>query len=592
VFNEIGHLPAALCHWQYGMFHLYRVNPPLPRMVAVVPLLLYGVQTDWRNYGMDPFSREEIPIGIRFANANGKGVFWEFTVARWACIPFSLLGAWICCRWAAELWHPASGVLACALWCFSPSILGNGALVMPDVPAAAVGLTATYLFWRWLQMPTWLGAFLTGSALGLAELCKTTLLVFFAIWPILWLASTLLPAHQRSLRRSLHEAVMMGAMAIVAVFFLNLGYGFCGSFQRLGQFRFASQLLGGCREEGRNTPGNRFANTWLGLMPVPVPGDYLQGIDRQETDFELGSRSYIAGRWKARGWWYYYLYALAIKTPLGTWALSLLAVGVSLFRRGYSAPWRDEMFLLLPAIAILTLVSSQTGFSMHSRYVLPILPFVFVWISKVERCIKLRHWKLTAIAGLALCWSVGGSLAYYPHSLSYFNELAGGPKNGHYHLLDSNIAWGQDLLFLRDWLASKPEARPVGLASFGWIHPELAGISFIRPPLGPRNCSDVASIPRPSDAGPKPGWYAIDVNFLHGTHWPAADPGGGWADIPVDGPNYEYFLRFEPVAMAGYSIYIYHITPEEANRVRREVGLKALSSSDSKCDNGDEGSEP
>jgi hypothetical protein len=29
--------------------------------------------------------------------------------------------------------------------------------------------------------------------------------------------------------------------------------------------------------------------------------------------------------------------------------------------------------------------------------------------------------------------------------------------------------------------------------------------------------------------------------------------------------------------MAGYSIYIYHITLEEANRVRRELGLAELS---------------
>ena len=35
-------------------------------------------------------------------------------------------------------------------------------------------------------------------------------------------------------------------------------------------------------------------------------------------------------------------------------------------------------------------------------------------------------------------------------------------------------------------------------------------------------------------------------------------------------------LRSEPVAMAGYSIYIYHITPEEANRVRRELGMPEL----------------
>lgn len=53
-----------------------------------------------------------------------------------------------------------------------------------------------------------------------------------------------------------------------------------------------------------------------------------------------------------------------------------------------------------------------------------------------------------------------------------------------------------------------------------------------------------------------PGWYAVSVNEVF------------WRSR-----QYRYFLRFEPVAMAGYSIYIYHITVDDANRVRREVGL-------------------
>jgi hypothetical protein len=40
--------------------------------------------------------------------------------------------------------------------------------------------------------------------------------------------------------------------------------------------------------------------------------------------------------------------------------------------------------------------------------------------------------------------------------------------------------------------------------------------------------------------------------------------------------KYEYFLHFNPVTTAGYSIYIYHITLDEANRVRRELGLSEI----------------
>lgn len=37
--DEMGHLAAGLSHWEFGRFDLYRVNPPLVRMVAALPLM-------------------------------------------------------------------------------------------------------------------------------------------------------------------------------------------------------------------------------------------------------------------------------------------------------------------------------------------------------------------------------------------------------------------------------------------------------------------------------------------------------------------------------------------------------------------------
>jgi hypothetical protein len=96
-------------------------------------------------------------------------------------------------------------------------------------------------------------------------------------------------------------------------------------------------------------------------------------------------KSYLGGQWSDHGWWYFYLYAWAIKIPLGTWVLVLLAAGLTMASQGYSASSRDELALLLPMAAILILVSSQSGFSVHSRYTIPALPYLFVWTSKVGR---------------------------------------------------------------------------------------------------------------------------------------------------------------------------------------------------------------
>ena len=43
-------------------------------------------------------------------------------------------------------------------------------------------------------------------------------------------------------------------------------------------------------------------------------------------------------------------------------------------------------------------------------------------------------------------------------------------------MLDSNSAWGQDLLYLSDWSRRHPEARPFYLAACGFIDPQVCGI--------------------------------------------------------------------------------------------------------------------
>jgi hypothetical protein len=250
--------------------------------------------------------------------------------------------------------------------------------------------------------------------------------------------------------------------------------------------------------------------------------------------------------------------------PLGTWCLVALAIGATVFGRGYSASWRDEMVVLAPFIVILVFVSSQTGFSVHSRYVLPALPYLFVWTSKIARVFETRPFTrrrlaMAAMVIIALTWSVGSSLAVHPHSLSYFNELVGGPKGGPKHLLDSNIDWGQDLLHLKDWLDGHPEVKLDGLAYFGFYPATLAGIPETPNPAPGPECERHNSTQPEDQFGPRPGWYALSVNYLYDRS-----------------RQYRHFLRFEPAAMAGYSIYIYHIRLGEANRVRRELGLAEL----------------
>ncbi|MCX7429174.1 MAG: glycosyltransferase family 39 protein [Planctomycetia bacterium] len=583
VVGEVNHLPAGLSHLFLGRFDLFRVNPPLVRMVAALPVALMQPATNWEQYDASPVVRSDLVVGQDFLNANGFRSLRFFTVGRWACIPFSLLGGYICLRWARELYGTAAGFVALVLWCSCPYILGHGALFTPDAHSAAIAVTALYCFWRWLRHAEFTEAVFAGIVLGLAELAKFTLLIFYPLVVLTWFVYRLPAYGFRNPGRWLRDGGMLMSMVCLSIVVINLGYGCEGSLRPIAEYQFQSQLFSGLASNPgpARAIGNRFAHTWAACLPVPVPANFLQGIDTQRLDFERGLPSYLGGEWSKHGWWYYYLYALAIKMPLGTWCLVALALAVTVFGRGYSASWRDEMVVLMPFVVILVFVSSQTGFSIHSRYVIPALPFLFVWTGKVVRVFEMHpftNWRV-AIATMvcfALAWSVGSSLSCYPHSLSYFNELVGGPMNGHYHLLDSNIAWGQDLFFLKRWYDDHPNARPFHLAHSGLIDPRLAGIEFTLPPVGPASETPQAASTSPKKVGPLPGWYAIDVNHLHGAEIGAANGEGGWQSVAGDSYDLTYFQRFQPVARAGYSIYIYHITLDEANRVRRELGLPGL----------------
>ncbi len=560
--DEPAHLVAGLSYYEFGRFELYKVNPPLTRLLAALPVMAVDHRTDWSHYVDALVVRAEFAVGDDFVAANGSRSFWLFTLARFGVFPLSLIVALVCERWARELFGQAAGLAALCLWCFAPNVLAYAATITPDIGATALGAGANYLFWKWLRDPRWPRAAAAGVVLGLAELTKTTWVVLFALWPIVaaawWLAG------QRKWSDARRLALQTAAALGLALYTINAIYGFEGTGKPLGKYLFASRMLG---SQVADAPyGNRFAQSWLGRAPVPFPSAYIAGIDMQRRDFERGKPSYFRGEWRVGGYWYYYLHALAVKTPLGTLSLVALAAVARCGSHSERAACRDELVLLGPLFAGLILVSSQTGFARYLRYVLPIAPYAFIWASGVFSLRKLSSTAryrqgaiIRLLAGAALAWSVVSSLLCAPHSMSYFNEFAGGPLGGHRHLVDANIDWGQDLLILKRWVDDHPDARPLRLAYFGVVDPSLGGINYTLPPKVPpiKDGTGAAASKTPKLA---PGWYAVSVNFLRGYERQVRD-GSGALDYAESG-CFAYFLELDPVATVGYSIYVYQVELE------------------------------
>ncbi len=511
----------------------------MTRFVAGIPVYLARPEVDWRDYDEVPGVRPEMRAAVTFASLNRERIFSFVTLARVACLPFSALCGYVIYRWSSELYGWRSGVLALSLWAFSPTVLGHGALITSDVAAAALALTTMYCAWKWLRepKPSLSAVFCLGIALGIGQLTKFTLVLLVPIIAVLaacrfaygW------QRHSVPLRQVAGHAVAIG---LSCLYILNVGYAFEATCQPLGSFSFASMALGGSGESDATASEshNRFRRNMLAALPVPIPKNYVMGIDAQRSDFENKFWCYLLGTWQHGGWWYYYIIALAVKEPCSL--AILLGVSLMRLRRLDTASAFDHAVLLIPAVLMFVVVSSQTGINIGVRYTLPVLPFVFVFAGGcAAEFTATTHLKRILVV-FAICWYATSSLTTFPHSLSYFNELAGGPRNGHRILLDSNIDWGQDLFYIKEWADSHPEARPLFVDYYlPHIEPGLAGIPVSRPSpgLGGR-----------AETQPPVGYHAISVCRLIDRWQP-----------------HKSLTNSEPIALVGYTTYIYQVRSEQ-----------------------------
>jgi hypothetical protein len=582
-FNEPAHLVAGVSYLKFARFDLYRENPPLIRLVAAIPVLVVDYSADWSGFEDSPGARPAFAMGENFVEANGPRFMWLLTLARWACLPFSVIGALTCYRWARDLGGKSAGLSACALWCGSPEILGHGQLVTPDVAASAMAVLASYAFWRWLRKPELPETVASGTLLGLAQLVKSTMLLLYFALPLCWLVVRLARLKQRGVKSITGEAMMMAVSILLSLNVVNLGYCFEGTFQRLDKFTFVSRLFAGSEgplsrtkesndhldDEGMEDRviGNRFRKTWLGRLPVPLPRNYIEGLDIQQADFEDFRRpSYLQGTFAPRGWWYYYVFGIAIRTPLALWGLAVLAIVRRLKTPVVGSNFDAETVLLITPLSLLVLASAKCGFSHHIRYVLPCLPFCICWVASTllsthptsrpgaARTVAVRRIQgLSAILIVAL-WVE--SIMVYPHTLSFFNSVAGGPYGGPTHLLGSYVDWGQDLLFLKQRIEQIGHDEPVFVAYYGGSNPQPHRIMDWQP--------IESGLARDGTQVLVPGYYAISVNLLYGDPFPSRNPSSDWSKRRPDGKVPEPILKdlrvMKRFGSAGYSIYIYHVS--------------------------------
>lgn len=561
VVDEVAHIPAGVSHWERGLFSLYQENPPLVRCLVSLPVWLSSPRTNYSHEEIRVGRRTEWLVGGDFVRANSGRYFVLLFRARCVSMLFGVASGILISIWTRELFGARAAIANAALWLMDPGVLAHSGLATLDVGCTFFGLMATYLFWKYLRAPSWLGAGLSGLTLGLALASKFSMLSLLPAWAVMaGIDMTGRSSDVRSMPR-FHRLWMGTAHFVIiptlALAILNGCYGFEGTFGHLENYRFTSFLLGGGPRAGESeastipSGSNRFEGSVIGSLPVPLPAPYLQGFDSQKHDEEKKLLRLTEGRLVHGGNFLGPFVTLAMKLPPGTLIL-LVALGGSILLRYRSGDSREAVMAATPGLFLLGMLATQTGLNWALRYSLPALPYLLVatgafvkaaWVSRLGRSFVL----------LCLAWNAFEVLTVAPHYLSYANVLVGGTDRGHRHLLGSNYDWGQDLLRLKRWIDEHPDARPMVFACYNAIEPWEIGLGVTGLPVGPPGFGRRAGADKPF----QPYYLAISTNIIHGVPTPILQDEGailhrrltcrsGWDGV-------------EPAVRLTPSILIFHI---------------------------------
>jgi len=524
---------------------------PLPRVAAAAATQLFGPPVRLPAVPWAPGILPHLAQRVLYLENDADALlFW----GRLAFLPLHVALALAVFLVACALWGFGGGCAALFLCALSPSVLAHAPLITADFPVTAFLFFAFALAWGTTRRLTVLRLLTAGIALGLALLSKLSAL--FAL-PVLALCFAVhavvgnrgaaassapgvarLPAKRA--RRWAVAAMAYAVLSAVALTVIWSAYGFRYHAWRADDPARAEKERVLADFQARATPESALQRAGLALAEdlrlLPEPYLLTLRFTFQQMQRKL---SFLLGERSIEGNVLYFPVAFLLKTPLALLFL-LGASGVALIRgRIRLDPTAAAFLVLFPVLYFGAALFAHIN--LGHRHLLPVYPFLFVLVGGAVTAVRSRAER--AVVALLLLWFGAAAVRIHPHQLTYFNELAGGPRGGIRFLGDSNLDWGQDLASVGPWMSRHGVAR-IKLAYFGTALPAYYGFDFDwLPSVGFANDRDGAVAVEEGDH------LAVSATCLQGFYF-------------QDMEKYRFLDAYEPVDVLGNSIYVYHLVPE------------------------------
>lgn len=457
-------------------------------------------------------------------------------LARAGMLPFLAMLLWSTWAWARHLFGTGTALLATALLIATPPILGHAGFAALDVPGAATCTLALYCLLRWYETQSWKFAAIAGVTSGVAVATKLSALPFIGAVGLAWLpfwwfgrarAATIdRSAPRPSLGLWLGQGLSILSLAVLCC---ALTYSVEFRYTVTDQYPFNtawSYLFG---DSGW---AHDVSHAIARAVPLPTGLErFTWSIEALLKHNNTGHLSYLLGKFNENGFRYFYVVALAVKTPIPLLLFGLAGLA-ELVLRG-----RQDWTTASPTIAFAVLLAFCSFFShinIGLRHVFILYPLLCIAAAAfaVSLWRRYQHRMVRGIIVLLLGWQVSLLYSAYPDYLPYFNAFAG--KHPEHILIDSDLDWGQDIERLQRRLTE------LHVTKFGFVFRGTIDV------IGER----LPGVWMAQPFQPATGWIAASIYAR---------------DTVSQGAAFGWLKQYKPVERVGKSIDLYYI-PESKNQ--------------------------
>lgn len=575
IWDEPSHIASGLSYFvTHQIFRANPQHPPLLKELSALSLMAGGVrwphspEANYLVHGDDP-SRVfglDLPIGDALIRDNGAD-----RVLFWARLPFILLTAGLAVLlylWGRQLLGSVAALGAVFVFVLDPTILAHSYLVTTDVGLAAFTILLMFALWNYVRDPSWKRLVFCGLALGGVLATKFSAVFLLPVVALLLMACLRWRPNPESAgepailwprlpSRPLSDAEADDAMPVnqraAAAQVRRKDLCPCGSGRK---YKNCHGVPAAKPKTHRGRSILLVCGVFAAMCVVAAlvieatyffPSDplmYVKGALMVNADHDPTYLFFLAGQFSFH-FPSYFAIAYFLKEPIA--GIVLAAIGLVALAKSRSIPTIGKLFILLPPI-VLFLAVSVLADNMGIRYIVPVLPFVYLLaglgLATLVDAARTRRW--AGYLAAALCaWLVLAAVGVYPDHLSYFNEAAclldqpgqigldGGTRCGPAWLDDTNVEWGQGMKQLKVWLDRHAAGRTPKLLMSASYPPDAYGIRYDH------------ITPADLTREPAPGLYVVSAHFV--------------ARIPALPASSDWLHRIQPIAIVGHSLYVYDI---------------------------------